>query len=71
MRFLVDDVSASRLARWLIEEGHEVFSVYDLGRGAEDEYLIQKAFDENWILITSDKDFLVRKSIANADRFTV
>jgi predicted nuclease of predicted toxin-antitoxin system len=33
-----------------------VFSVYEESRGIDD-LIIQKAFDENWILITSDKDF--------------
>lgn len=45
------------VARWLREQGHEVFSVYEQARGIDDSTIIQKAFDENWILITSDKDF--------------
>lgn len=39
------------------EQGHEVFSVYEEARGIDDEEVIQKAFAENWILITNDKDF--------------
>lgn len=57
MRFLVDECAGPTLARWLIEEGHEVFSVYDEARGADDEVIILKAFTESWILITNDKDF--------------
>jgi predicted nuclease of predicted toxin-antitoxin system len=57
MRFLVDECTGLRVARWLREQGHEVFSVYDEARGMEDEPIIQKAFAENWILITNDKDF--------------
>ena len=57
MRFLVDECTGPKLAQWLVKEGHEVFSVYDNARGAEDEYLIQKVYEENWILITNDKDF--------------
>ena len=34
-----------------------VFSVYEDARGMADEWIIQKAFSENWILITNDKDF--------------
>jgi predicted nuclease of predicted toxin-antitoxin system len=45
------------VARWLREQGHEVFSVYDEARGLSDDPIIQKACDENWILITNDKDF--------------
>jgi predicted nuclease of predicted toxin-antitoxin system len=41
----------------LREQGHEVFSVYEEARGIDDEEVIQKAFAENWILITNDKDF--------------
>jgi predicted nuclease of predicted toxin-antitoxin system len=45
------------LLHGLNHEGHEVFSVYDQARGVDDDYLILKAFDEEWILITNDKDF--------------
>jgi Domain of unknown function (DUF5615) len=34
-----------------------VFSVYEEAQGTDDDEIIQKAFDENWILITSNKDF--------------
>lgn len=58
MRFLVDECTGPAVARWLRDErGHEVFSVYDAARGAKDDTLIKKAFAENWILITNDKDF--------------
>jgi predicted nuclease of predicted toxin-antitoxin system len=46
------------VARWLRGQGHEVFSVYEEARGLDDEEIIQKAYQENWILITSAKDFL-------------
>ena len=57
MRFLVDECTGPRVAEWLRTEGHEVFSVYDDARGIDDEIIILKALDENWILITNDKDF--------------
>ncbi|MBV8884595.1 MAG: DUF5615 family PIN-like protein [Chroococcidiopsidaceae cyanobacterium CP_BM_RX_35] len=57
MRFLVDESTGVVVARWLREQGYEVFSVYEEARGIDDEVIIQKAFDENWILITNDKDF--------------
>jgi predicted nuclease of predicted toxin-antitoxin system len=57
MRFLVDECAGPRLARWLSSEGHEVFSVYNQARGAGDDYLIEKVYTEEWILITNDKDF--------------
>lgn len=57
MRFLVDENVGVVVARWLRSQGHQVFSVYEEARGVDDDEIIQKAFDESWILITSDKDF--------------
>lgn len=57
MRFIVDECTGPSVARWLRERGYEVFSVYDEARGADDEELLAKAFAEDWILITNDKDF--------------
>ncbi|MGQ9778756.1 MAG: DUF5615 family PIN-like protein [Bacillota bacterium] len=60
MRFLVDECTGPAVARWLRERGHDVFSVYDEGRGMDDEddeTVVLKAFVENRILVTSDKDF--------------
>ncbi|MGL5061720.1 MAG: DUF5615 family PIN-like protein [Microcoleus sp.] len=57
MRFLVDECTGVAVARWLRDRRHEVFSVYEEARGIDDDEIIQKAFAENWILITSDKDF--------------
>lgn len=57
MRFLVDESTGPAVAHWLANQGHEVFSVYQSARGSDDETLVQKAFTENWILLTNDKDF--------------
>ena len=57
MRFIVDECTGPKVAGWLREQGHEVFSVYEEARGIADEMIIQKALTENWILITNDKDF--------------
>jgi predicted nuclease of predicted toxin-antitoxin system len=57
MRFLVDECTGPAVARWLREQNHTVFSVYEQARGMEDDEIIEKAFNENWILITNDKDF--------------
>lgn len=57
MRFLVDECTGPKVAQWLREQGHEVFSVFDEARGITDETIIEKAFVEHWILITNDKDF--------------
>jgi predicted nuclease of predicted toxin-antitoxin system len=57
MRFLVDECTGPAVARWLREQKHEVFSVYESARGLSDEKVLTKANNENWILITNDKDF--------------
>ena len=57
MRFFVDENAGVAVASWLRNQEHEVFSVYEEARGIDDDAIIQKTFDENWILITSDKDF--------------
>ncbi len=36
---------------------HEVFSVFNEARGMTDDEVIEKAFTEDWILVTNDKDF--------------
>lgn len=57
MRLLVDECTGPKVAQWLREQGHEVFSVYEEARGMKDDDIIQKAFAEGWILVTNDKDF--------------
>jgi predicted nuclease of predicted toxin-antitoxin system len=57
VRFLVDENGGLVVPNWLRSLGHEVFSVYESARGIDDDEVIKKAFDENWILISSDKDF--------------
>ena len=57
MRLLVDEYTGPKVVNWLREQGHEVFSVYHDARGLSDEKIIEKAFLENWILVTNDKDF--------------
>ena len=72
MRFLVDECTGPKVAAWLRGEGHEVFSVFDEARGIEDDQVIQKAYDENWILITNDKDWregISREAATSRDHF--
>lgn len=57
MRFLIDECAGPALARWLRQQDHEVFSVYEDARGMKDEDILHKALVENWILLTADKDF--------------
>jgi len=57
MRFLVDECTGPTVAEWLRVNNHEVFSVFDDAAGMSDEDVLDKAFIEEWILITIDKDF--------------
>lgn len=57
MRFLVDECTGPAVAGWLRDQKYEVFSVFEQARGMDDDDIIQKAFEENWILISNDKDF--------------
>ena len=57
MRFLVDECTGPTVAEWLRNQKHEVFSVFEEARGMDDDDIILKALEENWILITNDKDF--------------
>lgn len=57
MRFLVDECTGPSVAKWLCEQGHDVFSVYDEARGIDDDQIIRTALEEKRILITNDKDF--------------
>lgn len=57
MRFLVDESTGPAVARWLRDQQHEVFSVYEQARGMDDDNVIRKASSENWVLITNDKGF--------------
>jgi predicted nuclease of predicted toxin-antitoxin system len=57
MRFLVDECTGPAVAQWLRAQNHQVFSVFEEARGMVDDDIVRKAFAENWILITNDKDF--------------
>lgn len=57
MRFLIDECTGPAVARWLRERGHAVFSVYEQARGMDDDTIVEKAYLEDRILITNDKDF--------------
>lgn len=57
MRFLVDECVGTTVATFLKLNNHTVFSVFEESRGASDDELLAKSYAENYILITSDKDF--------------
>ena len=53
----MDECTGPNAAAWLRGQDYEVFSAYEQSRGADDDVLLEKAFLEDWILITNDKDF--------------
>ena len=57
MKFLVDECTGPTVAQWLIENGYDTVSIYEGFCGYSDKEVLQKAFSENRILITNDKDF--------------
>ncbi len=57
MRVPVDECTGPAVAKWLRQQGYEVFSVYEQARGMDDDEFFEKADAENRILITNDKDF--------------
>src|SRR5882762_3954023 len=57
MKFLVDECTGPAVARWLEQQGYDVFSIYDQARGVDDDRVIKIAQDEGRILITNDRGF--------------
>lgn len=53
----MDECTGPAVARWLRQQQHDVFSVYEQARGMDDDDIVQKAFAENRIVVTNDKDF--------------
>ena len=54
---MVDECTGPAVATWLRAQGHDVSSVHDEAPGLDDEAIVARAFAENRILITNDKDF--------------
>lgn len=57
MQFLIDENIGCSVSNWLRSLDYEVFCVYEQARGIDDDSIIRKAFNEDWIIITGDKDF--------------
>jgi predicted nuclease of predicted toxin-antitoxin system len=57
MKFVVDECTGPTVAKWLRQEGHDVVSIFDDARGSDDDYVLTFAFNDERVLITSDKDF--------------
>jgi len=57
LKFLVDESTGLKVSKELKQMGFDTLSVIETMRGAEDTTVIQKATEENRIIITNDKDF--------------
>lgn len=57
MKFLVDECVGPTVAEWLKKNNYDAISIYDYMPGIDDNTVLDKAFSENRILITSDKGF--------------
>lgn len=57
MKFLVDECVSPSVKNWLIKNNYDAISIYDNLCGIPDSLVLKKAFSEERILITSDKDF--------------
>jgi len=57
MKFLVDECCDAGLVSLLRSEGHDTVYIKEFRPGALDKEVLDKAYAENRILITEDKDF--------------
>jgi predicted nuclease of predicted toxin-antitoxin system len=57
VRFLADECCDASLVAALREQGHDVLYAIEKLRGATDEVLLTRAFVEQRLLLTEDKDF--------------
>jgi predicted nuclease of predicted toxin-antitoxin system len=57
MNFLADESCAGPIIRALRESGHDVVAISEVGKGATDEEVLERALNEKRVLITEDRDF--------------
>ena len=57
MKFIVDECTGTSIALWLQKHGYVAFSIFDEMPGISDHKILEKANNENYIIITNDKDF--------------
>ena len=57
MKLLADECCDAALVETLRADGHDVLYVFESLRGAFDEDVLTRAFSEDRLLITEDKDF--------------
>ncbi|MEW6419707.1 MAG: DUF5615 family PIN-like protein [Nitrospirota bacterium] len=57
MKFLIDSCISGFAVKALRDAGYEVLWIPESGKDPGDEEIIKKAFSEELILVTADKDF--------------
>jgi predicted nuclease of predicted toxin-antitoxin system len=57
MKFLLDSCISSFAVKALRVEGFQVLWIPETGKDPGDEAIIEKAFQEKYVLVTADKDF--------------
>lgn len=57
MRFLADECCDAGLVQALREDGHDVLFAAEAMRGAIDNKVLERAYTEDRVVITEDKDF--------------
>jgi predicted nuclease of predicted toxin-antitoxin system len=64
VKFLIDANLPPALARWLIEQGHEVNHVSEFAlEGASDRVIWDRARDTDACIVTKDEDFVLLHAI--------
>ncbi|MBI4604419.1 MAG: DUF5615 family PIN-like protein [Planctomycetes bacterium] len=72
MRFLVDNSLSPRMARGLCTAGHDAVHVRDLGlASADDDPILDKAAQEDRVLLAQDVDFGTILAILGASKPSV
>ncbi|MDE2217308.1 MAG: DUF5615 family PIN-like protein [Planctomycetota bacterium] len=56
-KFLIDESTGKKLGYLLTSSKHDVVFVSDWKSGAPDSEVIKKAYEDNRVIITDDKDF--------------
>jgi predicted nuclease of predicted toxin-antitoxin system len=57
MNFVADESCAGPVIRALREAGHDVIAIADVAKGSNDEQVLDRAVNEERVLITEDRDF--------------
>jgi len=57
VKFLADESCAGPVIFALREAGHDVLAIAEVGKGAADEQVMERALSERRVLITEDRDF--------------